>query len=309
LSFSAPDVLVLGGGGILGEAWMNAVLAGIEEASGFDARGCEDYVGTSAGSIVAAALAGGMSPEQRLGGLPSQPPAAEDETNGHDPGLAGRAVRAGMAAGAAVAAPVASLALASSAPGGALARRIALGRMPQGRRSLGGMGREIDRMGARFDGRLAVSALDLGSGRRVMFGRPEAPAASVGEAVEASCAIPGFFRPVSIGGRSYVDGGAWSPTNMDAARVSRGTRVLCLNPTGSMAGSVASAMGAIGLASRSLARVEALVLERRGARVSLVAPDEASVQALGPNLMDPRPRRRVVDAGFAQGRRLGSDLR
>ena len=28
-SFAAPDVLVLGGGGILGEAWMSAVLAGI----------------------------------------------------------------------------------------------------------------------------------------------------------------------------------------------------------------------------------------------------------------------------------------
>ena len=55
-----PDVLVLGGGGILGEAWMTAVLAGLEETSGFDPRGCEGYVGTSAGSIVAAALVAGV---------------------------------------------------------------------------------------------------------------------------------------------------------------------------------------------------------------------------------------------------------
>ena len=55
--FDPPDVLVLGGGGILGEAWMRAVLAGLEEATGFDPRGCEGFVGTSAGSIVAAALA------------------------------------------------------------------------------------------------------------------------------------------------------------------------------------------------------------------------------------------------------------
>ena len=33
-----PDVLVLGGGGVLGEAWMSAVLAGLDEAEGFDAR-------------------------------------------------------------------------------------------------------------------------------------------------------------------------------------------------------------------------------------------------------------------------------
>src|SRR5688572_16904987 len=49
-----PDVLVLGGGGLLGEAWMTGVLAGIEDATGADMRSCRAYVGTSAGSIVSA---------------------------------------------------------------------------------------------------------------------------------------------------------------------------------------------------------------------------------------------------------------
>jgi NTE family protein len=184
------------------------------------------------------------------------------------------------------------------APGGALVRRLALNRVPRGTRSLGGMARRIDSLGTHFDGRLLVSAVALASGRRVMFGRPDAPEASVGQAVEASCAIPGFFRPVEIGGRSYVDGGSWSPTNLDTARVSRGTQVLCLNPTGSIP--------TLGLASNAAARVEALVLERRGARVQLVAPDDASRAAIGRNLMDPRPRRRVIAAGFEQGRRLAA---
>jgi NTE family protein len=184
------------------------------------------------------------------------------------------------------------------APGGALVRRFALGRVPRGTRSLRGMGGRIDSLGARFDGRLAVSAVDLESGRRVMFGRPDAPESRVGEAVEASCAIPGYFRPVDIGGRSYVDGGAWSPTNLDTARVSRGKQVLCLNPTGSIP--------TLGVASNAMARVEALVLERRGARVELVAPDEGARAAIGRNLMDPRPRRAVIAAGFEQGRRLAS---
>jgi NTE family protein len=302
VAFRAPDVLVLGGGGTLGEVWMNAVLAGIEDVTDFDARKCEDYVGTSAGSIVAAALVGGARPDARLGALP-EPLAEEAEAmGGQMPGVAIRAFETGVAAAVA---PVASIALGTMAPGGAAVRRLALGRLPRGTRSLGGIARAFDSRGVRFDGRLAISAVDLDSGRRVMFGRPGAPSVSVGRAVEASCAIPGYFHPVSIGGRDYVDGGAWSPTNMDTAKVSRGTRVLCLNPTGSMSRSLMTAMGAIGLASRSLARVEALVLEGRGASVETVSPDAGSLEAIGPNLMDPRPRERVIAAGVEQGRRIG----
>ncbi|MDQ3850808.1 MAG: patatin-like phospholipase family protein, partial [Actinomycetota bacterium] len=54
-----PDVLVLAGGGILGEAWMSGLLAGVEEATGHDFRHTEAFVGTSAGSLVAAALVAG----------------------------------------------------------------------------------------------------------------------------------------------------------------------------------------------------------------------------------------------------------
>src|SRR5664279_1561932 len=49
-----PTVLVLGGGGLLGEAWMTGVLGGYEDSTGTDLRGCRRIVGTSAGSIVAA---------------------------------------------------------------------------------------------------------------------------------------------------------------------------------------------------------------------------------------------------------------
>ena len=59
-----PDVLVLGGGGVLGEAWMMGVLAGIEDGTGFDLRDCDYYVGTSAGSIVAAHLIAGQPPRR-----------------------------------------------------------------------------------------------------------------------------------------------------------------------------------------------------------------------------------------------------
>src|SRR4051812_2622132 len=57
-----PDVLVLAAGGVVGEAWMTGVLRGLTESTGIDFRTCDYYVGTSAGSIVAAALAAGRGP-------------------------------------------------------------------------------------------------------------------------------------------------------------------------------------------------------------------------------------------------------
>jgi NTE family protein len=296
-------VLVLGGGGVLGEAWMSSLLAGLADATGFDATGCEGFVGTSAGSIVAAALAAGVAPGKRLGDLPEQPP-APDAAAAAGAGLPARALDAGLAIARLAAAPFAALGLRATETGGALLRRAALAQVPHGQRSLGRLGEEIARMGPRWDGRLTIAAVELASGRRVMFGSPGAPAASVAQAVEASCAIPGVFRPIAVNGRSYVDGGAWSPTNMDVATVNPGARVLCLNPTAALWPSRDALFGAIGPVSRVVALLEALALERRGAKVRTVAPDEASTAALGANFMDPRRRAQVIEAGVAQGRAL-----
>jgi NTE family protein len=284
---------------------MSALLTGLAEVSGFDPRGCEAFVGTSAGSIVAASLANGVEPHARLGELPEQPPVPEAESSDGDSYATAGALQLATAVGRATAAPFAALGLRAAEPGGALLRRAALSRLPAGRRSLGGLGERIDQRGAAWDGRLLVATVDLASGRRVMFGAPGAPAASVGQAVEASCAIPGVFRPIEIGGRQYVDGGAWSGTNMDAAPVRRGTRVLCLNPTGALRLPLNSPFGVFATLSRSLAAVEVLALERHGAKVRNVAPDTASAEAMGSNLMDPGRRPDVIAAGLAQGRALG----
>jgi NTE family protein len=300
--FRKPDLLVLGGGGILGEAWMTALLVGLEEATGFDARECEAYVGTSAGSIVAAVLSAGVDPRTRLGRMPEQPGVEEVESV-PDSGSRSRAARRAVVVGRGAVAPLVAAGLRSVAPGGAFFRRTLLSLAPRGHRSLRGLGDHLERDGATWGGgRLRVSAVDLHSGKRVMFGAPGGPEASVGEAVEASCAIPGVFEPVEIGGREYVDGGAWSPTNLDAAPVAQGSRVLCLNPTGAFASPL---LAGIGLASRSTAALEAIALQRHGARVTTIVPDDASVAVIGRNLMDPRPRAAAVEAGLAQGRALG----
>jgi NTE family protein len=299
-----PAVLVLGGGGTLGEAWMLAVLAGIDEADGFDARRCRRYLGTSAGSIVAASLVAGIAPAQRLGELVAPPiapahgphdaPGARRSSFGFD---------AAAALGASVGAPLASLAFASTSAGGALLRRAALRALPAGHRSLAELRRAVERAGVQWDGRLWVAAVDRDNGRRVVFGAPRAPHVSVALAVAASCAVPGLYAPVRAAGRTYVDGGVWSPTNLDALDAQRGERVLCLNPTGSLRTPGASAIARI---SRTVAAAEALALKHRGAHVATVNPDRASSAAIGANLMDARRRARVVHAGLAQGRSIAA---
>ncbi len=284
---TAPNVLVLGGGGLLGEAWMTGVLAGYEDAAGADLRACRHVVGTSAGSIVAASLAAGRPP-RRPGSAEASPirpveDPDEEPSPFAGPERAGRRVPNVVVGAGAVAARV-----------GAPIRALALRALPDGRRSIAGFADEVDRWGATFDGRLRVCTVDAASGRRVVFGSRSAPPASVGQAVAASCAIPAVFAPVRIGDRLYVDGGAWSPTNADAAPAGRGDRVLLLEPTAVL----------IRGALRGAAVLEAIALRSRGAKVHLVTPDSSARPLMG-RLMDPDRGGHVLAAGYEQGLALG----
>lgn len=309
MTVRAPDALVLGGGALLGEAWMNAVLVGLERAGDVDLREADSFIGTSAGSIVASALAAGIRPERRLGRLAQPPSAAQVDAAGEPSQLTLRTQALFGLAGSAVA-PLAALALGSRAAtmAGSQLRRALLSAAPAGRRSLRQLAAAIEQLHVQWDGRLRITAVDVQSGRRVVFGPANAPQLSVAAAVQASCAIPGVFEPVRVGGRSYVDGGVWSPTNIDAADVGRGARVLCLNPTGSLRPSRRAPVAALGALSRSIAAVEGLALRRRGASVRIVNPDEACRRAMGANLFDGRRRARVIAAGLEQGQRLAQQL-
>ena len=59
----------------------------------------------------------------------------------------------------------------------------------------------------------AAVSTKLETGDRMVFVR-----GNVGQAVRASCSIPGVFEPVKIGEVHYVDGGVVSPVPVDAAR-------------------------------------------------------------------------------------------
>jgi NTE family protein len=286
---------------------MMGLLAGIEDATGFDLRECESFVGTSAGAIVSAHLAAGQSP-RRPSNIDNG--SFSDEA-GSEPvaGLAAAAMYAAKRTGGfalAAGAAFAPLALGVAAPGGALMRAAMLRRIPRPQDDLSRLRNRIERSRARFDGRLRVTAVDRQNGRRVVFGSPRAPTVSVAEAVQASCTVPWLFAPVEIQGREYVDGGVWSPTNLDAAPAGRDTHVLCLNPTAGLIGSH-SVLSLVRTVARSAMSVEALALRRRGTAVRLIAPNTEAAAAMGTNYMDPQPSDRVISAAYRQGLRLADD--
>ena len=297
-----PDTLVLGAGGTLGEAWMRGLLSGIESASETDFRRCEYVVGTSAGSIVAAALAAGRRPEAgdraaREWGAQATTPEADRNLRDALRYLGGEVARTAGRLGATAATPLAPVALAGLEPAGRAFRAAALARAPRPGRRLHGVGAPNDKLGAAVARRQRGAAGDRPRGQRVLFGAPGAPAASVRDAVLASCAVPWLFAPVEIGGREYVDGGVWSPTNLDAAPSGRGARVLCLAP---------SAAGPLRAPTSAALVAEEMALRARGVRVRTVTPDVASSTAIGQNLMDGGRVEGVLDAAFAQGRALAT---
>ena len=191
------------------------------------------------------------------------------------------------------------------APAINLARAAVLARAAPHGRPLVDLEQRVARWGARFDGRLRVCAVDRHSGRRVVFGAPGAPPAEVAEAVCASCAIPWVFSPVRIGGRDYVDGGAWSITNLDAARAGRGTQVLCLDPAAGVGGEDRR-MAALRGAFRAASALELQSLRRRGSQVTHVWPDDGAAAAMGPNLMAPGRAAAALGAGYRQGLELAA---
>ncbi|MEB2284581.1 MAG: hypothetical protein B6D46_00750 [Polyangiaceae bacterium UTPRO1] len=77
---------------------------------------------------------------------------------------------------------------------------------------------------------LYISAMNLDSAERVVFGHDEDSSLTISEAVQASTALPGFYRPARIRGIDYVDGGVRRTANIDVAIDHGADLVICYNP-------------------------------------------------------------------------------
>ena len=281
---------------------VRACSPGLGDATGFDARGCEGYVGTSAGSIVAAALVAGIEPGSRLGEL------ARAAARGRL-----RAGRRARRCSAGRCRPASRREAPSQRrwrwPGcdgasraGALLRRAALapraGRAPLARSSSGARSTGPARAGT---GACRSRPCEVETGRRVMFGTPgRAPGVGrrrgAGLLRDPGSVPPARARRSQLRRRRRMEPdqpgpGPGAPGN--AGPVPQPDRVDAAEP--------GDALRRDRDRSRSVAAVEALALRRRGAHVTIVAPDTGSLAAMGPNLMDAGPRARVIAAGLAQG--------
>ena len=104
----------------------------------------------------------------------------------------------------------------------------------------------------------------------------------------ASCAIPGYFQPVDIGGTEYVDGGVHSATNADVLR-SEGLDVVVV--ISSMSAAHGSANGADGWLRRTVhRRMEREIARLQEAGVVVISLEPGAVGAPAPWGCGPWPR-------------------
>jgi NTE family protein len=299
--------LVLGAGGVIGGSWLMGALEALEAETGWRAADAEHIVGTSAGAVIGALAAAGVPPE-----FMSAYAAARTLDD-----IADAEARAAATAQRASAGdyhlqwafpPIGpgSWRLAMSTllqPHRHSAAAVIAGWLPRGFISTAPI-RDVVETFIPDDWprttRFWAVAADYATGRRVAFGSDDAPPATVGEAVAASCAIPGFYHPVTVAGRRYVDGGICSVSNLDLLRDEGLDLVICLNPMSSLAqatgGSPADRMAAIMRASagRRLGH-EARTLREAGTRVLILQPGEQDVGLMGFNLMSGARRLEVME--------------
>ena len=279
--------LVLGAGGALGAAWEVGVLCALA-GTGLDVAAAELLLGTSAGSVVAALLACGATPDELRrrewgGGLAPARPVRPALRPG-SPSLVRRGVLRPRSQR-----PLVTL----------------VGLAPRGRGSHARLAAALDaELGAGpWPDALRVAALDYATGRRVVFGSAGAPPARVGEAVAASCSLPGWYAPTRLGGVDYVDGGSYSSTSAGLLAGLGLDEALVLAPTCSV--SYDNPRGAAERLERRWRRHvtpftlrEVAAVESSGTRVRLYCPGPEDLAAMGANLMNPARRLEVLETAL-----------
>ncbi len=299
--------LVLGGGGVLGAAWMVGALKALEEVHGFDVRDCEVIVGTSAGSIVGALLGASISVDQMVAhqrGVPiTTGPLAGYSFDYAKASGGSRPKRPNLRGPGSARMILSGLGNVGRMPPTA----VLSGFLPAGTGTLVRVGHLIEAFTPMDEWsphpNYWAVAMDYESGRRVAFGREGEPPAPLAKAVMASCSIPGWFEPVEIGGKMYVDGGTWSATNADLVARMNLDEVYVVAPMVSFhfdhPRSVVTRLERrwrTRVTKRCLREVERV--RRSGADVTILGPGPEDLEAIGANLMDLPRRHQVLDTAI-----------
>ena len=282
--------LVLGGGGSAGNAWLIGVIAGLFDA-GLDVTVADLVIGTSAGATTAVQLASTPPPEL-LAAVLAAPSQRSASTGSSQDRASARPVvdhieRTGQIIASAtdahdmrrkMGAAAIELDAASDGSGSRQWRAIVAARLPNAHWPQGNM---------------FITAVDARTGEPVVFDRQSG--VDVIDAVAASTSSGAAYR---IGDNRYIDGGYRRNENADLAAEYR--RVLVFSPLGGRT------RHPLEWGMQLAAQVDAL--RAGGSVVETVLPDRASLDAMGPNLMDVSTRPAVARAGFVQGNALAAQL-
>jgi NTE family protein len=276
------SVVVFGGGGIFGVAWISGIVHGLAEC-GIDLTQARSFIGTSAGSILGSQIAHGDSPEQlftRQTAPRPEPPQLPTQPGGMAQLMA--LLQRPWESPEARTRAIADFSLATEA------------NMPESEADL------AERLGVPSNDwparALSITAVDTATCELCVFNSHS----GIGliHAVAASCAVPGVRPPVRFEGRLYMDGGLWR--NAENAHLARGERsVLIVSPFGARMPATPHSL-----------EVDMQALQQSGSRVALIAGDAgalATMGAAGP--MDPSIRAAAAEAGRAQGHREVEKIR
>ncbi len=232
--------LVLAGGGTSGAVYEIGALRAIDEllvnrtVNDFDI-----YVGTSAGALVSAYLANGMSSVDLMRVVNASHPIASFPEPKHlfrlntgeilrrGLGLPRRLVSTGIDAlasrGRLSVLDMVFSGLGSALPSGIYDNR-AYGQWMADTLALTGCTNHFDQLTRE----LHIIATELDTGHRVVFSA-QTPDVLISEAVAASSAVPIIYKPFRIGNKDFIDGGARGNASLDVAIEQGAKLVVCIN--------------------------------------------------------------------------------
>lgn len=329
----SKTALVLGGGGFTGAVYEIGALRAFDLlAVNRTVNEFDVYVGTSAGSFVGSAVANGVTPEEMMRVLNKNLPSPLRDI---DLGMMLRPNYGGFLTSAALL-PLRLLGvsrqLASSLGDVSMmdiAQGLAAG-LPKGIYRGAGLEDYVAEMLADPDRtddfrmlqrELYLTATDLDTTDRIVFGEGEWRDVPISRAVAASSALPLIYEPVEIKGREMVDGGIRSTTNVDLA-VEAGARfIVVVNPivpfvndfskrvptiSGSRVRRV-SDMGFVAIANQAMRMiahdrlhraVERWEVEYPGVDILLIEPEFDDELMFGTSIMDYSARLQIAKHGF-----------